>query len=132
MTSTTMPSPSVAGIPMYRLMDTKAHMRDDGLPYAEAAQIAMEVARGERTLTVSEADALNLVPDDLRGMDRFVARAEVIEQITSEGLAVMVPGEPDDSDGRVCFATDDVPACRGQEDHAALRRPLEGRDRTDC
>ena len=97
------------GIPMYRLMDTKAHMRDDGLPYAEAAQIAMEVARGERTLTVSEADALNLVPDDLRGMDRFVARAEVIEQITSEGLAVMVPGEPDDSDGRVCFATDDVP-----------------------
>ena len=77
------------GIPMYRLMDTKAHMRDDGAPYAEAAQIAMEVARGERTLSENEADALNLVPDDLRGLDRFVARAQVIEQITAEGLAVM-------------------------------------------
>ena len=77
------------GIPMYRLMDTKAHMRDDGAPYAEAAQIAMEVARGERVLSENEADALNLVPDDLRGLDRFVARAAVIEQITEEGLAVM-------------------------------------------
>ncbi|MDJ1015893.1 MAG: valine--tRNA ligase [Paracoccaceae bacterium] len=80
-------------IPMYRLMDTKAHMRDDGVPYAEAAEIALSVARGERTLTETEADALNLVPDDLRGLDRFVARSAVIEQITSEGLAVMTAPE---------------------------------------
>ena len=61
-----------AGIPKYRLMDTKARMRDDGAPYAEAAATALAVARGERTLSVAEADAINLVPDDLRGLDRFV------------------------------------------------------------
>jgi len=77
------------GIPMYRLMDTRARMRDDGQPYAEAAEIALAVARGERELTVAEADAINLVPDDLRGLDRFEAREKVVEQITAEGLAVM-------------------------------------------
>ena len=79
------------GIPCYRLMDTKAHMRDDGAPYAEAALIAGAVARGERTLTEAETDALNLVPDHLRGLDRFEARKAVVEEITTEGLAVMVP-----------------------------------------
>ncbi|MCR9107259.1 valine--tRNA ligase [Marivita sp. XM-24bin2] len=79
------------GIPCYRLMDTKAHMRDDGASYAEAAEIAGAVARGERTLTEAETDALNLVPDHLRGLDRFEARKAVVEEITSEGLAVMVP-----------------------------------------
>lgn len=77
------------GIPMYRLMDTKGQMRDDGAPYAEAADIAMAVAKGEQTLSENEADAINLVPDDLRGLDRFEARKLVVEQITSEGLAVM-------------------------------------------
>jgi valyl-tRNA synthetase len=76
-------------IPCYRLMDTKAHMRDDGAPYEEAALIAGAVARGERTLTEAETDALNLVPDHLRGLDRFEARKRVVEEITSEGLAVM-------------------------------------------
>ncbi len=79
------------GIPCYRLMDTKAHMRDDGAPYAEAALIAGAVARGERTLTEAETDALNLVPDHLRGLDRLKARKAVVEEITAEGLAVMVP-----------------------------------------
>ncbi|GGC04708.1 valine--tRNA ligase [Marivita lacus] len=79
------------GIPCYRLMDTKAHMRDDGAPYAEAALIAGAVARGERTLTEAETDSLNLVPDHLRGLDRFDARKAVVEEITTEGLAVMVP-----------------------------------------
>ncbi len=76
-------------IPCYRLMDTKAHMRDDGAPYEEAAIIAGAVARGERTLTEAETDALNLVPDHLRGLDRFEARKRVVEEITAEGLAVM-------------------------------------------
>ncbi|RNC93948.1 MAG: valine--tRNA ligase [Oricola sp.] len=80
-------------IPMYRLMDTKAAMRDDGAPYAEAAAIAQAVARGERTLDEAEADAINLVPDDLRGLDRFEARERVIAQITGEGLAVMTTDE---------------------------------------
>ncbi|NKX43189.1 valine--tRNA ligase [Roseicyclus persicicus] len=77
------------GIPCYRLMDTKAHLRADGLPYAEAAAIAQEVAQGQRTLTETEADALNLVPDHLRGLDRYEARKLVVEEITAEGLAVM-------------------------------------------
>ncbi|WP_027244225.1 valine--tRNA ligase [Leisingera daeponensis] len=76
------------GIPMYRLMDTKGQMRDDGAPYAEAAGIAMAVAKGEQALSENEADAINLVPDDLRGLDRFEARKLVVEQITREGLAV--------------------------------------------
>jgi valyl-tRNA synthetase len=76
-------------IPCYRLMDTKAHMRDDGAPYEEAAAVAGAVARGERTLTEAEIDALNLVPDHLRGLDRFEARKAVIDEITEEGLAVM-------------------------------------------
>ncbi|MDO6731513.1 valine--tRNA ligase [Marinovum sp. 2_MG-2023] len=78
------------GIPMYRLMDTRGAMRADGATYAEAATIAMAVAKGERTLTEAEADTINLVPDDLRGLDRFEARDVVVRQITEEGLAVMV------------------------------------------
>ncbi|WP_438974787.1 valine--tRNA ligase [Roseicyclus sp.] len=77
------------GIPCYRLMDTRAHLRADGAPYAEAAQIAQEVANGARVLTEAEADALNLVPDHLRGLDRYAARDLVVAEITAEGLAVM-------------------------------------------
>lgn len=77
------------GIPCYRLMDTRAQLRADGAPYAEAAAIAQEVANGARVLTEGEADALNLVPDHLRGLDRYEARARVVEEITAEGLAVM-------------------------------------------
>ena len=76
-------------IPCYRLMNTRAGMRDDGAPYAEAAATAMAVAKGEKTLTETEVDAINLVPDHLRGLDRFEARAKVVEEITAEGLAVM-------------------------------------------
>ncbi|SFL12402.1 valine--tRNA ligase [Shimia haliotis] len=87
------------GIPMYRLMDTKGAMRADGDNYEAAATIAMAVAKGERTLTENEADAVNLVPDDLRGLDRFEARKLVVEQITSEGLAVMTTETQKDEDG---------------------------------
>ena len=38
---------------------------------------------------MAEADTLNLVPDHLRGLDRFEARKRVVEEITEEGLAVM-------------------------------------------
>ncbi|MEO0359093.1 MAG: class I tRNA ligase family protein, partial [Pseudomonadota bacterium] len=34
-------------------------------------------------------DAINLIPDDIRGLDRFEARKVVVDQITAEGLAVM-------------------------------------------
>ncbi len=77
------------GIPCYRLMDVRGAMRADGAAYEEAATVAGAVARGERILSEAETDALNLVPDHLRGLDRFEARARVVEEITAEGLAVM-------------------------------------------
>ncbi|NOE27334.1 valine--tRNA ligase [Ruegeria sp. HKCCD6157] len=76
------------GIPMYRLMDTKGAMRADGAPYAEEAGKAQDYALG-RAFTENEIDAINLVPDHLRGLDRFEARAKVVEEITADGLAVM-------------------------------------------
>ncbi len=100
---------SRSGIPMYRLMDTSGHMRVDGLSYAESAKRAQELAeervdffnrraRGEFVIDTGgpsefdemEIDTFNLVPEDLRGLDRFEARKRVVEQITREGLAVMV------------------------------------------
>ena len=108
-------------IPCYRLMDTKAHLRDDGAPYAEAAAIAQAVANGEQELGEMEVDALNLVPDHLRGLDRFVARELVIAEITAEGLAVLTRaddprlGKPraearstEDDDGRPGLGPDDL------------------------
>ncbi|MBP9183790.1 MAG: valine--tRNA ligase [Fuscovulum sp.] len=92
-----------AGIPCYRLMDTRAQMRADGVPYDQAAEIAGRMSRAwlvskgyatpgiaEQPFTLSEAeiDALNLVPDELRGLDRYEARKRVVDQITAEGLAV--------------------------------------------
>ncbi len=93
-----------AGIPCYRLLDTKAALREDGAPYAEAAQIAQAVANGTRALTEMEADALNLVPDHLRGLDRLEARTRVVEEITAEGLAVMTRAD-DPRLGRAGFTS---------------------------
>ena len=100
-------------IPLYRLMDTKGTMRDDGDPYPHAAAEAQKHAQGWVTLfqgqewrvgSMSEhkapdVDALNLVPDDLRGLDRFEARKRVVDQITSEGLAVIHTVEEMGEDG---------------------------------
>ncbi|MEZ5724131.1 MAG: valine--tRNA ligase [Paracoccaceae bacterium] len=72
-------------IPLYALMDTKGAMREDGLSYAESAEIATRAARGE---DVGDVSTVNLVPEDLRGLDRYEARKLVIEQINAEGLAV--------------------------------------------
>ena len=80
------------GIPMYRLMDTRGHMRTDGAPYAEEASKAQEYAPGN-DFTENEIDAINLVPDHLRGLDRFEARAKVVEEITADGLAVMTKAD---------------------------------------
>jgi len=76
------------GIPLYNLMDTKARMRSDGLSYEESAVIAGAIARGERA--AGDVGQINLVPGELRGLDRFEARAAVVEAITAEGLAVTV------------------------------------------
>ncbi len=80
------------GIPCYRLMDSRARLREDGAPYAEEVAKARAVLAGAR-FTEAEIDAINLVPDAYRGMDRFAARRAIVADITAEGLAVMVPGE---------------------------------------
>ena len=85
-------------IPLYRLMDTRAHMRSDGAPYAECAARAQQIAQGA-PFTPEEIDTLNLVPDHLRGLDRFEARKRVVAEITAEGLAVMVPAPSPSSSG---------------------------------
>jgi valyl-tRNA synthetase len=112
-----------ANIPMYRLMDTKAHMRDDGAPYADCAKRAQQIAEGA-DFTAQEVDTLNLVPDHLRGLDRFEARRKVVDEITAEGLAVMVPSSsadhPPSSSGstggsRPAAATSSSGATRGSQ-----------------
>ncbi len=74
-------------IPLYSLMDTKGHMRADGLSYSEAATIAKKIAEGGEA--PQDATQINLVPQEYRGLDRFEARKRVIADITAEGLAVM-------------------------------------------
>ncbi|PTX05065.1 valine--tRNA ligase [Pararhodobacter aggregans] len=76
------------GIPLYNLMDTKARMRADGLSYEESATIAGAIARGERE--AGDVSAINLVPEELRGLDRYDARKAVVAAINAEGLAVTV------------------------------------------
>ena len=78
------------GIPCYRLMDTKAAMRADGAPYADAAAMAQRIIEGA-TFTEAEIDAINLVPDEHRGLDRYECRKRVVAAITAEGLAVTGP-----------------------------------------
>ncbi|WP_147114552.1 valine--tRNA ligase [Tateyamaria sp. syn59] len=91
-------------IPMYNLMDTKAQMRSDGEPYATAAATAQSIARGDEGFDEAKIAAMNLVPDEYRGLDRFEARARIVADITAEGNAVMVANpaldtaDPDDAD----------------------------------
>ncbi len=74
-------------LPCYRLMDTRAQMRADGAPYAEAVARAREIAAGSPT-NESEVDSLNLVPEKYRGLDRFEARKAVVADINALGLCV--------------------------------------------
>uniref|UniRef100_UPI002FDAE3E1 valine--tRNA ligase n=1 Tax=Yoonia sp. TaxID=2212373 RepID=UPI002FDAE3E1 len=104
-------------IPMYSLMDTKGNMRADGLPYAEEAAVAQAIANGEQGFDEAMIAAMNLVPDEYRGLDRFEARARVVADITAEGLAVMIPNpavgstHPTEDEGRVGDnPRDDAPA----------------------
>ncbi|TSB01865.1 valine--tRNA ligase [Sphingorhabdus contaminans] len=77
------------GIPMYRLMDEVAAMRSDGAPYAEAAAQAKSIA-ARKQWTAAEIDALNLVPDAYRGLDRYEARKRVVADIDADGLMIAV------------------------------------------
>lgn len=95
------------GIPMYNLMDTKANMRADGKPYVEEATEAQAIANGEATFTEASIAAMNLVPEEYRGLDRFEARKRVIADITAEGLAVITTETYKDEDD--VEATREVP-----------------------
>ncbi len=75
------------GIPLYALMDARGRMRADGLSYEESAAIASAIARGTRP--AGDVSQVNLVPEELRGLDRFEARRLVVSQIEAEGLSVM-------------------------------------------
>ena len=77
-------------IPLYRLMDTRAAMRDDGEPYAVYAAQALEIARSGQVPGEADVDGINLVPDEYRGLDRYEARQRIVDQINAEGLAVTV------------------------------------------
>ncbi|MEM7743269.1 MAG: valine--tRNA ligase [Pseudomonadota bacterium] len=88
------------GIPCYRLMAMDASLRADGEPYAFEAAKAQAIVKG-KSLTEEEIDAINLVPDEYRGLDRYEARKRVVADITAEGLAVMIPNpdhDPEDAD----------------------------------
>ena len=100
-----------AGIPMYNLMDTKAAMRADGKPYVEEAATAQAIANGEMEFDEAMIAAMNMVPEEYRGMDRFEARKAVIDAITAEGLAVMhdVTRTEKDEDGNKVEVTETVP-----------------------
>ena len=76
-----------SNLPLYRLLDTRGHMRDDGPTYAEAVAQARAIGQGQ-AVSEAEIDTLNLVPEKYRGLDRFTARAELIKDITAAGLAV--------------------------------------------
>ncbi|MEM1365689.1 MAG: valine--tRNA ligase [Pseudomonadota bacterium] len=78
-------------IPLYRLMDTKGAMRADGAPYAEEAGKAKQIVESGVLPDAKTVDAINLVPEEYRGLDRFEARDKVVADITAEGLAIMVP-----------------------------------------
>ncbi len=99
------------GIPMYNLMDTKAAMRADGKPYAEEAAVAQAIANGEREFDEAMIAAMNMVPEDYRGLDRFEAREKIVADITAEGLAVMhdVTRTVKDEDGNKSEVTETVP-----------------------
>ena len=79
------------GIPMYNLMDTRGAMRADGKPYAQEAEVAQCIAHGTQDFDENMIAAMNLVPDEYRGLDRFEARKKVVADITAEGNAVMIP-----------------------------------------
>lgn len=77
------------GIPLYALLDDHARMRADGLSYEESAKIAGELANDPGKSSETDVSNVNLVPEELRGLDRYECRKIVVDTITAEGLAVM-------------------------------------------
>ena len=80
-------------IPLYRLLDEKAAMREDGAPYAECAAAAKKIVESGELPSEADVDAINLVPDEYRGLDRYEARDRIVAAINADGLAVTVRDE---------------------------------------
>ncbi|MAZ16466.1 MAG: valine--tRNA ligase [Ahrensia sp.] len=80
-------------IPLYRLMDEAAAMRSDGASYAEEAAKAMQIVKSDTLPSEAEIDAINLVPEAYRGLDRLEARRKIVADINADGLAVMTTDE---------------------------------------
>ena len=76
-------------IPLYRLMDQHAAMRADGAPYAEESAKAMRIAK-EGLSDADDVDAINLVPDEYRGLDRYEARKRVVADVEADGLLIQI------------------------------------------
>jgi valyl-tRNA synthetase len=81
-------------IPLYRLMDEAARLRSDGAPYIEAAAQAATIIAAGGTPDAAAVDAINLVPDQYRGLDRFEARRQIVAAIDGEGLMITVEDRP--------------------------------------
>ena len=84
---------------MYSLMDKRGVMRCDGLSYKDASAKAELIREEKITWDENLIAAMNLVPEEYRGLDRFKAREKIISEITAEGLAVMT--EVTDTDGNL-------------------------------
>ncbi len=111
------------GIPLFKLMDTRGNMRNDGKSYENSANSArnmmtllsfdelLDTPISQLPPSEDEIDKINLVPEEYRGMDRFDARKAVIDAITAEGLAVMhdVTRTQKDEDGNKIEITETVP-----------------------
>ncbi|MEP4152465.1 MAG: valine--tRNA ligase, partial [Lentilitoribacter sp.] len=80
-------------IPLYRLMDRQANMRDDGAPYSDESSKAKAIVDSGSLPSEADVDEINLVPEQYRGLERFEARKQVVADITAEGLAVMTKDE---------------------------------------
>ena len=70
------------GIPMYALMDTRGAMRADGRPYVEEATTAQAIANDELEFDEAMIVAMNMVPEEYRGVDRFEARTAYTAGVT--------------------------------------------------
>lgn len=77
-------------IPLYRLMDVQGAMRSDGETYAEEAAKAREILAAGGVPDENAVDAINLVPEQYRGLDRFEARNRVVADIEAEGLLIQI------------------------------------------
>ncbi|PTW60279.1 valyl-tRNA synthetase [Breoghania corrubedonensis] len=80
-------------IPLYRLMNEQAAMRTDGAPYAECAAMAKAIVESGELPGEADVDAINLVPDEYRGLDRYEAREKIVSAINADGLSVTVKDE---------------------------------------